>query len=49
MPFSKYCTTVFKVYNVNKELGDEIIAYLAGSDVTKKKFKDTIPTLSRIG
>ena len=46
MPLSKRYTTVSKVYSVNKELGDKAAAYLAGSAVTKKKFRNIVPTLS---
>ena len=49
MPFFKHCATVFKVCSVNKELGDKTVAHSAGSNVTKKKFRDTIPTLFRTG
>jgi hypothetical protein len=48
MPFSKRYTTISKAYSVNKELRDKTAAYLAGSNITKKKFRDIIPTLSRI-
>ena len=46
MPLSKCCAMVFKVYSVSKELGDKAAAYLAGSAVTKKKFRNIVPTLS---
>jgi len=44
MPPSKRYTTVSKVYSVSKELGDKAIAYLATSNVTKKKFRNIVPT-----
>jgi hypothetical protein len=31
---------------LSKELGDKAIAYLAGSKVTKKKFRNIVSTLS---
>jgi hypothetical protein len=40
---------VSKAYSVNKKLGDKTAVYLAGFNITKKKFRDIIPTLSRIG
>ena len=49
MPFSKRCTTVSKAYSVNKELGDKTVAHLASSNVTKKKFRNIIPTPFRTG
>ncbi len=49
MPLSKRCTIVSKVYSVSKELGDKAAAYLAGSTVTKKKFRNIVPTLSGTG
>jgi len=47
MPPFKRCTTVFKAYSISKELGDKAAAYLATSNITKKKFRNTVPTLSR--
>ena len=53
MPPSKRYTTVSKAYSVSKELGDKAIAqataYLATFNVTKKKFRNIVPTLSRTG
>ena len=49
MLLSKRYTMVFKVYSISKELGDKAAAYLAISSVTKKKFKNTVPTPSRTG
>jgi hypothetical protein len=49
MPLSKRYATVSKVYSVSKELGDKAAAYLATSNVTKKKFRNIVPTLSRTG
>jgi len=49
MPLSKRCATVSKIYSISKELGDKAAAYLAGSNVTKKKFRNIIPTTSRTG
>ena len=48
MPLFKCCTTVSNVCSISKELGDKAVAYLAGSTVTKKKFRNIIPTLSKI-
>ena len=48
MPLSKRRTTVSKVYSISKELGDKAVGYLAGSTITKK-FRNTVPTLSRTG
>jgi len=47
MPPSKRCTTVSKAYSVSKELGDKATAHLATSNVTKKKFRNIVPTPSR--
>ena len=47
IPFSKRCTTFFKACSVNKELRDKTIVYLAGFNITKKKFKDIIPNPSK--
>jgi hypothetical protein len=47
MPLSKYYIMIFKACSVSKELRDKAIAYLAGSTVTKKKFRNIIPTPSR--
>jgi len=49
MPPSKRYAMVFKVCSVNKELGDKAIVYLAGSAITKKKFKNIVSTLFRTG
>jgi len=49
MLLSKRCAMVFKAYSINKELGDKAAAYLAGSTITKKKFRNIVPTLSRTG
>jgi hypothetical protein len=40
---------VSKAYSINKELGDKAVVYLASSNITKKKFRDIIPILSKIG
>ena len=45
MPLSKHYAMVFKAYSVSKEPGDKAAAYLAGSAVTKKKFRNIVPTL----
>ena len=45
-PFKRY-TTVSKVYSVSKGLGDKAVAYLATSNITKKKFRNIVSTLSR--
>ena len=47
MPLFKRYTIVSKAYSVSKELGDKAAAYLASSTVTKKKFRNIVPTLSR--
>jgi len=44
--YFKRCATVSKTYSVSKELGDKAMAYLASSKVTKKKFRNIVPTLS---
>jgi len=49
MPLSKRYTTVSKAYSISKELGDKATAYLATSNVTKKKFRNIVPTPSRTG
>jgi hypothetical protein len=49
MPLFKYYIIVFKAYSVSKELGDKAAAYLATSNITKKKFRNTIPTLFKTG
>ena len=49
IPPSKRCTIVSKAYSVSKELGDKAVAYLATSDVTKKKFRNIVFTLSGTG
>ena len=49
MPLSKRYTTVSKACSVSKKLGDKAVVYLAGFNITKKKFRNTIPTLSRTG
>ena len=46
MPLSKRYATVSKAYSISKELGDKAAAYLASSTVTKKKFRNIVPTLS---
>jgi hypothetical protein len=38
---------VSKAYSISKELGDKAMAYLATSNITKKKFRNIVPTLSR--
>ena len=48
-PPSKRCTTVSKACSVSKELGDKAAAHLATSDVTEKKFRNIVPTLSGTG
>ena len=40
---------VSKAYSISKELGDKAAAYLVGSTVTKKKFRNIVPTLSGTG
>ena len=47
MPLFKYYIIVSKAYSVSKKSGDKAVAYLASSIITKKKFKNTVPTLSR--
>ena len=47
MPLFKRCATVSKAYNISKELGDKAAAYLAIFNVTEKKFRNTVFTLSR--
>jgi len=47
MPLSKRYATVFKVCSVNKKSEDKATAYSASSTVTKKKFRNTVPTPSR--
>jgi len=47
MPPFKRCTMVFKAYSVSKELGYKATAYLATFNITKKKFRNIVPTLSR--
>jgi len=47
MPPSKRYTTVSKAYSISKELGDKAVAYLATSNITKKKFRNIVFTLSR--
>jgi len=49
MPPSKRYTMVSKAYSVSKELGDKAVAHLATSNVIKKKFRNIVPILSRIG
>jgi len=49
MPLSKRYAMVSKACSINKELGDKAAAYLAGSAITKKKFRNIVPTLSRTG
>jgi len=49
MPLSKRCAIVSKAYSVSKELGDKAAAHSAGSTVTKKKFRNIVPTLSGTG
>ena len=49
MLLSKRYTMVFKVCSISKELGDKAVAYLAGFAVTKKKFRNIVPTLSGTG
>jgi hypothetical protein len=36
---------VSKAYSISKELGDKAAAYLAGSTITKRKFRNIVPTL----
>ena len=40
---------VSKACSVSKELRDKAVAHLATSSVTKKKFRNTIPTPSKTG
>ena len=47
MPLSKRCAIVSKAYSVSKELGDKAAAYLATFNITKKKFRNIVPTPSR--
>jgi len=47
IPPSKRCTMVSKVCSISKELGDKAAVYLATSNITKKKFKNIVPTPSR--
>ena len=49
MPLFKRCDMVSKAYSISKELGDKAAVYLATSNITKKKFRNTVPTLSRTG
>jgi hypothetical protein len=35
---------IFKACSVSKKLGDKAAAYLASSTITKKKFRNIIPT-----
>ena len=49
MLLSKRCAMVSKACSVSKELGDKAAAYLAGSTVTKKKFRNIVPTPSGTG
>jgi len=49
MPLSKRCAIVSKVCSISKELGDKAAAHLATSNVTKKKFRNTVPTPSGTG
>ena len=37
---------VFKACSINKKLGDKAMAYLAGSAIIKKKFRNIVSTLS---
>ena len=47
MPLFKRYTMVSKVYSVSKELEDKAAVYLATSNITKKKFRNIVPTPSR--
>ena len=47
MPLFKCCTMVSKACSVSKELGDKAAAYLATFDITEKKFRNIVPTLSK--
>ena len=49
MLLSKCYTIVSRVYSISKELEDKAVVYLAGSTVTKKKFRNIVPTLSKTG
>ena len=49
MLLSKRYTMVFKVCSISKELGDKAAVYLATFNITKKKFRNIVPTLSRTG
>ena len=40
---------VFKACSINKKLGDKAVVYLAGFNITKKKFRNTISTLFGTG
>jgi len=45
----KCYATVSKACSIRKELGGKAAAYLATSNITKKKFRNTVFTLSRTG
>ena len=47
MPLFKRCAIVFKVCSISKELGDKAAVYLATFNITKKKFRNIVPTPSR--
>ena len=40
---------VSKAYSISKELRDKAVIYLVSSIITKKKFRNTVPTLFRTG
>jgi hypothetical protein len=49
MPLFKHYAMIFKACSVSKESGDKAAAYLVNSTVTKKKFRNIVPTLFGIG
>jgi hypothetical protein len=47
MPLSKRYIMIFKACSISKELKDKAIVHLASSTITKKKFRNIVPTLSK--
>ena len=47
MPLFKCYATVSKACSISKELGDKATIYLATFNITKKKFRNIVFTLSR--
>ena len=47
MPLFKRYTMVSKAYSISKELGDKAAMYLATFNITKKKFRNIVPTPSK--